>query len=71
MCPRHKYCHWARQSLTINSVEGEEGSFLASTAGTLDKVTIAVTSATAMTTTIANENCARAAAANDEPVGPD
>ena len=71
MCLRHKYCHWARQSATINSVEGGEGSFLASTAATMDKVAIAVTSLTATTTTIAGESCARDVAANDKPTGPD
>ena len=71
MCLRHKYCHWARQSAIITSVEGGEGSFLASTAATLDKVAIAVTSATAMTTTIADESCARAVAAKDKPSDPD
>ena len=71
MCLRHKYCHWVRQSATINSVEGGEGSFLASTAATMDKVAIAVTSVIAMTTTIADESCTRAVAVKDKPSNPD
>ena len=44
---------------------------MASTAATTDKVAITAMSVTATATTVADENCARAAAANDKPAGPD
>ena len=52
-------------------MEGGGGSFLASTAATTDKVAITAMFVTATATTVADKNCARAAAANDKPASPD
>ena len=66
MCLKHKHCLWVGHITTINPAEGWEGSFLASTAATTDKVVKARTSVAAAATTITDKSCARAAAANDK-----
>ena len=69
MCLRLKHCLWGRQSATLNPAEEWEGSSLASTAATTDKVVKARTAVVTAATTVADESCARAAAANDKPAG--
>ena len=66
MCLRHKHCNWVGHIATINPADGGEGSSLASTGGTTDKVVKARTSVAAAATTVADESCARVAAANDK-----
>ena len=68
---RHKHCLYGGQSVTFNHAEEWEGAFLTSTAGTADKTVTAATSIAATATTVTNKSCARAAAANDKPVGLD
>ena len=69
MCLRHNHCNWAEHSATITA-EGGEGSSLASTAATADKVTNIVTLIAVAATTVADKSCARAAAANDMAASP-
>ena len=69
VCLRHKHCLWVGHIATMNPVEGGDGSSLASTSATTDKVVKARTSIATATTTVADESCARAAAANDKPAG--
>ena len=69
MCLKHKHCLWVGNIATINPAEGGEGSSLASSAATTDKVIKARTSVATAAMTVADESCARAAAANDKPAG--
>ena len=62
----HKYCLWVGHIATINPAKGGEGSSLASTASSADKVVTAATSAEVTATTVADKSCARAATANDK-----
>ena len=62
ICLRHKHCHWVGYVATINPADRGEGSSLASSGGTTDKVVNARTSVAAAATSIADESCARAAA---------
>ena len=64
MCLGHKHCHCVGHIATIDPADEGEGSSLASTVGTTDKVVKARISVAATATTVADKSYARAAAAN-------
>ena len=71
MCSRHKHCHWVGHVATINPADGGEGSYLASTAATMDMTVKTSTSVAAAATAARDESCAKAATANDKAAIPD
>ena len=68
---RYKHCLWVWHIATVNPAEGGEGSSLASTASPADTAATVTMSVVASATTVADESCARAVAANDKWVGQD
>ena len=71
MCLRHKQCHWVGHVATINPADGGEGSSLVGTVATIDMTVKTSTSLAAAATTVTDESCASAAAANDKATAPD